>query len=188
MARKSEHRKRLREVIDVVFSGNETDAAKVARIPQATLNRILTGKIKYPSYSTLQKFADACGVTVAWLTGETSHLAGNLAIPNWYFLLKRYYGASTASDVAWLKRARGQSPKAKKAIEMATSTTLTVENKPLVCNSWVFDTELRGTTPRLDRLHMEAVRATFDALRRDRQLAVAILKARSDVTADRRLK
>ena len=187
MARKSEHRKRLREVIDVVFSGNETDAAKVARIPQATLNRILTGKIKDPSYSTLQKLADAYGVTVAWLTGEAPHL-GNLANPNWYYLLNRYYGASTASDTAWLKRARGRSPKAKKAIEMARSTTLTVENKPLVCNSWVFDTDLRGTTPRLDRLHMEAVRATFEALRRDQQFAVAILKARSDVTADRRLK
>ena len=185
---KSQHRARLGRIVDVVFGGNEAEAARAAGVPQQTLNRILTGKVKDPSASTLQKLARGFGVPTAWLLGEGPSHLGNAAIPNWYFLLKLYYRASAASDAAWLKRARGRSPKAKKAIEMATSTTLTVENKPLVCNSWVFDTDLRGTTPRLDRLHMEAVRATFDALRRDQQFAVAILKARSDVTADRRLK
>ena len=177
---KSQHRARLGRIVVDVFGGNEAEAARAASVPQQTLNRILTGKVKDPSASTLQKLARGFGVPTAWLLGEGPSHLGNAEIPNWYFLLKLYYRASAASDAAWLKRARGQSPEAKKAIKLANSTSLS-----LVCHSWVFDTGLRGTTPRAERLHMEAVRALFDALRRDQQFAVAILKARSDVTAER---
>ena len=177
---KSQHRARLGRIVVDVFGGNEAQAARAVGVPQQTLNRILTGKVKDPSASTLQKLARGFGVPTAWLLGEGPSHLGNAAITNWYHLLKRYYRASTASDAAWLKRARGKSPVAKKAIELAKSTSLT-----LVCQSWVMDTDLRGTTPRADRRHMEAVRAMFEALRLDQQFAVATLKARSDVTAER---
>ena len=84
---KSQHRKRLGEIVDVVFAGNEAEASRAARVPQQTLNRILTGKVADPSIATLGRFADAYGVSVGWLRGESPHHLGNMAIPNWYFFL-----------------------------------------------------------------------------------------------------
>ncbi len=103
---KSQHRARLKEVVDVVFAGNEAEAARAARVPQQTLNRILTGKTKMPTLVTLQKLADAFGLTVGWLTGAESEVQGawSSQYPNWFWLLYMYERQRKASDLSWLAK------------------------------------------------------------------------------------
>lgn len=63
---------------------SQSELARVADVPQSTVNRILTrGESYSPAWGTVKKLADALGVSAVWLTeGDgTVEAAKQLAAP-----------------------------------------------------------------------------------------------------------
>lgn len=103
---RSTHRKKLRQIVDVVFDGNQKEAADAAQINETTFHRILVGKTKSPTIGTIQRLADGFGVTVGWLTGADAiselpgYFSGNY--PDWFWLLLAYRRRRCDSLLKWL--------------------------------------------------------------------------------------
>ena len=63
---------------------SQSELARVADVPQSTVNRILTRGDSYsPAWGTVKKLADALGVSAVWLTegDSTTAAAEHLAAP-----------------------------------------------------------------------------------------------------------
>lgn len=55
---------------------SQSELARVADVPQSTVNRILTrGESYSPAWGTVKKLADALGVSAVWLTEGDSTVA-----------------------------------------------------------------------------------------------------------------
>lgn len=55
---------------------SQSELARVADVPQSTVNRILTRGASYsPAWGTVKKLADALGVSAVWLTEGDSEVA-----------------------------------------------------------------------------------------------------------------
>lgn len=55
---------------------SQSELARVADVPQSTVNRILTRGASYsPAWGTVKKLADALGVSAVWLTEGDSPVA-----------------------------------------------------------------------------------------------------------------
>lgn len=60
---------------------SQSELARVADVPQSTVNRILTRGASYaPAWATVKKLADALGVSAMWLTEGTDAPAAT-AVP-----------------------------------------------------------------------------------------------------------
>jgi transcriptional regulator with XRE-family HTH domain len=62
---------------------SQSELARVADVPQSTVNRILTRGTSYmPAWATVKKLADALGVSALWLTdGDEAVEAASTAAP-----------------------------------------------------------------------------------------------------------
>jgi transcriptional regulator with XRE-family HTH domain len=74
---------RLRRLIDDVHGGNLLEASAHAAVPYATLREIHAGRTRNPGVATLQRIAQAYGLTVDWFTDAFVEDDGTVPLAGW---------------------------------------------------------------------------------------------------------
>ena len=71
---------------------NQATLAKEAKITPATISRMESGKVTQPKIGQLQKIADALGVTIDYLAGDSVRMSkGTISLLFLWKLRLRYY-------------------------------------------------------------------------------------------------
>jgi transcriptional regulator with XRE-family HTH domain len=127
-------RERLQLVVDAIFGGNVTSAAKQLGVSQPTLHKILSGKIHGSKASTVEHLADRLGVSEAWLRGQPDPtLDASDDLPRGAAelrLLERYYARHTQLHASWIEATDGPQTAAGRRILKAYRAWMYRQTRP----------------------------------------------------------
>ena len=110
-------RERLHQIVGIVFGRNPYRAAQTANIQPSVLHRLLNRETAEPRLGTVRRLADAYGVPLEWLLGETaSDEARQRNVPEWFWLLVAFNRRRQRPARDWLANAEAKSSESRRLI------------------------------------------------------------------------